>query len=66
MDILNDEDVWDEIKQHASYLRADSYKDDPYAWKDYLNDAEYDVKAKWALSVYNAVKAVLDKGENLT
>lgn len=64
MDVLDDEEMWDEIKQHPSWLKAQPHSD-PYLWKDLMNDAEYDVKAKWALSVYNAVKAVLDKGEDL-
>lgn len=64
LDILNDEEIWDEIKQHPSWLAAQPNQD-PYIWKDLMNDAEWDVKAKWALSVYNAVKDVLDKGDNL-
>lgn len=64
-DMLNDEEIWDEIKQHPDYLAADT-KGDPYVWKELMNDAEWDVKAKWALCIYEAVKEVLDKGDELT
>ena len=63
-DILNDEEIWDEIKQHPDYLKAD-VKGDPYIWKDLMNSAEWEVKAKWAYCIYEAVKEVLDKGEDL-
>lgn len=64
LDILNDEEIWDEIKQHPYYLAADM-KGDPYIWKSLMNDAEWEVKAKWAYAIYEAVKEVLDKGEDL-
>ena len=54
LDILNDEEIWGEIKQHPDYLVADT-KGDPYVWKELMNDAEGDVKDKWALCIYEAV-----------
>ena len=63
-DILNDEEVWDEIKQHPDWIRA-APETDPYVWKDLMNEAEWDVKAKYAFSIYKAVKSILDKGEAL-
>lgn len=59
-----EEELWDEIKQHPDWLKAQP-SSDPYEWKDLMQNAEWDVKAKWALSIYNAVKTVLDKGDKL-
>lgn len=65
LDILNDEEVWDEIKQHPDWLSG-TQEQNPLIWKDLLNEAEWDIKAKWAFYIYLAVKFVLDKGDNLT
>ena len=65
LDILNDDDIWEEIKQHPHWIKADA-ESNPYIYKDLMNEAEWDVKAKWAFSIYNAVKDILDKGGELT
>ena len=66
LDILNDDEIWEEIEKHPDWVNAAKYPDDPYMWKDMMNEAEWDVKAKWALSIYNAVKEVLEQGDKLT
>lgn len=65
MDMLNDEEVWEDIKNHPSYVLGCIEKE-IYLSKGLLNDAEYEVKAKYAYSIYMSVKNVLDKGERLT
>lgn len=65
MDMLNEEEVWEDIRKHPSYVLGCAEKE-VYLSKDLLNEAEYEIKAKYAYSIYKSVKSVLDKGSELT
>lgn len=62
LDILNDEEIWEQIRQHPDWLQG-CKETDPYIWKDLMNNAEYEVKAEWAFCIYKAVKGVLERVE---